>query len=64
MELEMQVVVQGDAGPRATTRGSLWQTLVRMLYHLVRLGQGRRRRTDCLSWRPVLDRGADYLARE
>jgi hypothetical protein len=61
---ELPIVVQGDAGPRATTRGSLWQTLVRMLYHLVRLGRGQTRRTDYLSWRPVLDRGADYLARE
>jgi hypothetical protein len=64
MELEMQVVVLGDAGPRATTRGFLWQTLVPMLYHLVRLGQEQRRRIDCLSWRPVLDRDVGYLARE
>jgi hypothetical protein len=63
MELELLIVVQGDAAPWATTRGFLWRTLVPMLYHLVRLDQVQTRRTDYLSERSVLDRGVGYLAR-
>ena len=63
MELEMLIVVQGDAEPRATTRGFLWRTLVPILYQLVRLDLVQTRQTDCLIERSVLDRGVGYLAR-
>jgi hypothetical protein len=64
MELELLIVVQGDAAPRATTPGFLWRTLVRMQCRSVRLDLVQTRQTDYLIGRSVLDRDAGYLARE